>query len=380
MSLCFHLLESRLWLRLILISIAVLGQCLRSETALQLSDSSGSSGSRIDVALKLFNSDAVSGAQIDLWVDPEVAEIESIEGSLGNAGHTIDSQALGGGRVRVVIYSNDSEVLSAETLLNLRILLNSTVGEGGRSVVAESVILADDRAGFVGSALIPNATFSGPDSSVVYNMGDSVSASSVAFDTNGSIDQVEFLVNGRRVGSDASPPYESDFPLRAFGNIQLSVQAIDDEGNRFETSRESYVVNFPQNLDSWLDVFFSSEERQNPDVGGLLADIDLDGRTTLMEYAFGLHPRASDVPQEFGFFRDSETGLYYFSFLRPTGVTEVDYRLELSNELETWSVLGVAESAEIIPVDDFIEKVRIPLEETEGGAQFGRIQMESVAP
>lgn len=352
---------------------------LLGKTSVQLSDSSGTSGTTVEVSLSLFTNEAVSAAQIDLYLDPAVAQIESILGTAVNSGHTIDSEELGVGRVRVVVYSSDSSLLASEELLVLGVLLKATVAESDRSVVVERIKLASSRAGFVGASLIPNATFAGPDSSVVYQLGNSVLASSVAFDTDGSIERVDFLVNGKRVASDALAPFESDFQLREFGIVSLSAQAIDNDGNIFKTSAENYVVTFPSSLDAWLDVFFSDEEQQDPAVGALLADADFDGNSTLMEFALGLNPRRGEGPRSFGFFKDEVSGAYYFSLLRPVGLTEVDYTLEFSNELESWISMGEIGTAEVIQINEFVEEVRFPVLNPEGSNLFGRILLERKA-
>ncbi|MCZ6671535.1 MAG: hypothetical protein O7C75_01210, partial [Verrucomicrobia bacterium] len=312
---------------------------LNARTSLQLGDSTGLAGNTIDVPLNLFTGDVVSGAQIDLYADPAVATIATVTGSLAGAGHIVDSEDLGEGKTRVVVYSPNNSSLFSNILIDLQIVLKSTIEENERSVIVESVKLADESAGFVNTALVPHATFSGPDSSVVYKMGDEVSASSVAFDTNESVDRVEFLVDGWPVVSDTEPPYEMIFPLHYFGNVTLSARAVDNDGNMFESTTEDYVVTFPPTLADWLDVFFTPGEQSDPNIGALLADIDLDNQATLMEYAMGLHPRRRDGPRESGFFQDGQTGVYQFGYLRPVGVTDILYTLQVSNDMETWSAL-----------------------------------------
>lgn len=53
----------------------------------------------------------------------------------------------------------------------------------------------------------------------------------------------------------------------------------------------------------WQATYFNGEELENPEVSGMSADADGDGRVNLLEYAFGLHPRkgdASPVSDELG--------------------------------------------------------------------------------
>lgn len=349
-------------------------------TSLQLGDSTGTNGSTISVPLRLYTSEDVRGAQFDLYLDPAIATLAGVTGSAAGPTHTVDFQSLGSGVTRVVVFSQSNATLSPEVLVDLEVQLNATVNENERSVVVNSVTLANARAEFVSAALIPNATFTGPDSSVIYNMGDEVSVSSLAFGTSEPLDRVEFLVNGQQVASDSEAPYESGFALRQFGEVKLSVLAIDVGGKRFQSSAVNYIVRFPENLDSWLDVFFTEEEQGEGGIGALLADADFDGNTTLAEFAFGLNPLASEVPRLFGFFQDPETGVYYFSYVRPAGMTEVDYTFELSDQLDGWSVFDEAGSTEINPISDYLEEVRITFPVEESSPLFGRILLRKVAP
>jgi hypothetical protein len=280
----------------------------------------------------------------------------------------------------VVVYSLSNDFLFSKALIDIQLVLRSTVGENERSVIVESVKLADEGARFVGSALIPNATFSEPDSSVVYKMGDGVSASSIAFDTDDSINRVEFLVNGWSVASDTNPPYEMDFPLHYFGNITLSARAFDNDGNSFDTNAEDYLVTFPPTLEDWLDVFFSPAEQVDPNIGALTADIDFDNMATLMEYAMGSHPRRRDGPRESGFFQNAQSGLYQFGYVLPVGVSDIKYTLQVSDDVTHWTDSPANGSMEIIPISNYFEEVRFSLFELQEPRQFGRILLEKVDP
>ena len=348
---------------------------LHGKTSIQLGDSTGTAGNTIDVPLNLFTGDAVSGAQIDLYADPSIAEIATITGSLAGTGHIVDSEDFGDGRVRVVVFSQSNDFLFSEVLIDLQLVLKSTINENDRAVIVESVILADEGAGFVNSALIPHATFSGPDSSVVYKMGDQVSADSIAFDTNGSVDRVEFLVDGWPVASDTEPPYSGAFPLHYFGNVTISARAVDNDGNTFQAG-EDYIINFPPTFEDWLDVFFSSEEQSDQNIGGLLADIDLDSQATLAEYAMGLHPRRRDGPRVSGFFQNSSSGTYQIGYLRPFGVSGINYTLQVSENMTDWLAPSPTATMEIIRVGTYLEEVRFSMIDLQSPRQFGRILIE----
>lgn len=353
---------------------------LNARTSLQLGDSTGASGASIEVPLNLFTQDPVSGAQIDLYANPALAEIVNVAGSSAGEGHSIDTEDFGEGRVRVLVYSSTNEILFTEALIDLELKLNATIEENARAVIVENITLADAEANFLNAALIPHATFSGPDDSVIYKMGDAVIADSVAYGTKAEVERVEFLVDGWAAASDSEPPYEGNFPLHYFGNITISARAVDKDGNRFESSPKHYEVTFPPTYEDWLAIFFTSEEQLDPDLGILSADSDFDGQTTFEEYAMGLHPRNRDGPRESGFFRNMRDGSYEFGYTRPVGVSGVNYTLQTSNNMVNWMDAGANGSMEIIPISNYLEEVRFTLFDLALPREFGRVLIEKAGP
>jgi len=375
----YFLFKQRMKLLFLFLTVGLI-QGLDARTSIQLGDSTGLAGNTIDVPLNLFTGDAVTAAQIDLYADPSVATIAAVTGSSAGANHIVDSENLGEGKTRVVVYSESNSFLFSNILIDLQLVLQSTVEENERSVIVESIQVSDASAGFVSSALVPHATFSGPDASTVYKMGDEVSASSVAYDTNESVDRVEFLVDGWPAVSDTEPPYQMNFPLHYFGNVTISARAVDNDGNMFESTAEDYIVTFPPTMEDWLDVFFTPAEQLDPDIGALLADTDFDGQATLLEYAMGLHPWRRDGPRESGFYQDALTGSYQLGYIRPVGVSNINYTLQVSNDMDSWFPLGASGTMEIIPVSNYFEEVRFTLLDLEEPRQFGRVLIEQVDP
>jgi len=248
------------------------------------------------------------------------------------------------------------------------------VGENERAIAVESIQLADDGAGFVNAALVPNATFVGPDDSVVYRMGDSVSASGTAYGTGTEVDRVEFLVDGWSASADSEAPYEMNFPLEYFGNITISARAFDREGNWFESGSTTYQVDFPPTYADWLDVFFTPAEQSDTAIGETGADVDVDGHSTLLEYAMGLHPRRGDGPSESGFFRDSQTGTYSFGFIKPVGVDGLSYTLQVSDDLENW--FDTNGTLDVLLINNYWEEVRFSMLNLKEPREFGRVLIE----
>ena len=347
-------------------------------TTLQLGDSTGEAGSSVEVPLQFTTSDVVSAVEIDLYSDPDVATIATVSGSDAGSNHIVDSEALDEeGKTRVIVYSTQNDFLFSEVLVDIQVVLKTALGENERALSVESVRVADDSASTVNATLVPYASFEGPDSSIVYQMGDQAGGSATAYGTGTDVDRVEFLVDGWSVASDSEPPYEMNFPLEYFGQIVISARAYDKEGNWYESGSTVYQVDFPPTLQAWLDVFFSSAEQSDQNIGGLLADLDLDGNSTLLEYAMGLHPRRSDGPRESGFFQDPGTGLYHFGYIRPVGVQGVSYTFQVSPDLDSWTDANGLISTEINPLNNYWEEVRFTLDDLQQPREFGRILIES---
>ena len=368
--------------RLVLVGLSLLAWThLSARTTLQLSDSTGTAGTTIQVDLQLNTDDPVTAAQIDLFADPNVADITNISSSDAGAGHIMDMQDLGDGRIRIVVYSSSSELLISEVLLDLEVSLQSNVEENDRSIAVEEVVLATNNAQWVHTELVPNAVLtSAPDSSVEYKMGDEVNASSVAYGTSAELDRVEFLVDGWPAGSDSEPPYSMSFPLHYFGDVTISARAVDKDGNFFVTASEDYVVTFPPTYEDWLDVFFSEAEQGNPDIGGLAADEDLDLISTLAEYAMGLHPRRRDGPRESGFTQNRQTGGFEFSYLRPSDVVNLSYTVQVSDNLDNWVAINPAATQEVVPSGPYLEEVRFSISQLQEPQRFSRVLIEQTAP
>lgn len=354
---------------------------LAAGTQLQLGDSTGKAGTTFTVSLQLITSDVVSGAQIDLAVDPAVATVASVSGSDAGANHIVDSEPVDEtGRTRVVVYSTSNDALFSEALLDIQLVLKANVSQNDRSVWVEEVRLSDDSARFVDGSLVPNAIFSAPDSTVVYKMGDQVGGTAVAYGTGTDVERVEFLVDGWSVVADTGPPYEMNFPIEYFGNITISARAYDKDGHWFESGSETYQVDFPASLQAWLDVFFSTGDQANQNVGALLADLDQDGNSTLLEYVMGLHPRRGDGPRESGFFQDPQSGLYHFGYIRPVGVEGISYTFQVSPDLDNWIDANGVISTEVVPLTNYWEEVRFTLTDLQEPREFGRVLIENTNP
>jgi hypothetical protein len=88
---------------------------------------------------------------------------------------------------------------------------------------------------------------------------------------------------------------------------------------------------------AWRAARFSSVEIQTPGIGGVDADPDGDGSANLIEYAFGLNPRAPDSPT---FDARVTTGpvnpFLIANYQRIHGAADLDFTWSVSTNLLTW--------------------------------------------
>jgi hypothetical protein len=106
---------------------------------------------------------------------------------------------------------------------------------------------------------------------------------------------------------------------------------------------------FPATLsyEAWRAKHFTSGELADPTVSGDNADPDGDGLANLLEYANGVDPRTSSPAPRLTAAFDSEgtEPQFVVSFRRLLLAHEIDYTLESSDDLKSWSSVS-AETSE----------------------------------
>ncbi|KXF83071.1 Ig-like domain-containing protein [Enterovibrio coralii] len=80
-------------------------------------------------------------------------------------------------------------------------------------------------------AIVPTVSFTSPADNATVLAGSTVSLAVDATDADGSVSGVEFLADGKSVGTDNSAPYSVDWLASGLGNVNLSAVATDNEGN-----------------------------------------------------------------------------------------------------------------------------------------------------
>jgi chitodextrinase len=87
----------------------------------------------------------------------------------------------------------------------------------------------------------PTISITSPTSGASFIAGSTVSIAANAADAGGSVTLVEFLVNGTKVGEDATSPYQFNWTA-VKGSVTLTARATDNDGNKTLSSAIAITV------------------------------------------------------------------------------------------------------------------------------------------
>lgn len=76
---------------------------------------------------------------------------------------------------------------------------------------------------------LPTVNITSPQNNAVFSVGEEITISATASDTDGSIDRVNFIVNDNFYRSDASAPYSQTFAPETAGTYRFRARAIDND-------------------------------------------------------------------------------------------------------------------------------------------------------
>jgi len=96
------------------------------------------------------------------------------------------------------------------------------------------------------------------------------------------------------------------------------------------------TVNVLWTFASYQQQYFSAAELADPTISGQTADPDGDGLNNLEEYAFGLNPRQPDAASALQTM-DTSSGYLTLTFIRRHDVGDLNYIVEVSDDLFTWN-------------------------------------------
>lgn len=111
-----------------------------------------------------------------------------------------------------------------------KLIVDFTVGSGGSNNVPPTVSLTN------------------PADGAQVDEGQNLTLSANATDSDGSISEVQFFVNGNVVGSDSSSPYSVNWTANTAGNYSLYAIATDNDGDTTQSASVSITVNGTGNV------------------------------------------------------------------------------------------------------------------------------------
>jgi chitinase len=104
---------------------------------------------------------------------------------------------------------------------------------------ALSAVASDNRGGTATSTavnitvkanVLPTVSISNPSTGAKMMQGEAITITVTASDTDGVVQQVEFLANNQVICTDTAPPFECLYQPADSGDVQLTARATDDRG------------------------------------------------------------------------------------------------------------------------------------------------------
>ena len=95
--------------------------------------------------------------------------------------------------------------------------------------------------------LAPSVSISSPTAGATFSVGDEVTISATASDSDGSISSIEFFVNGSSIGVDTSAPYSASFAI-GDGSFSITTIATDDQSTSTTSSGLNIAGLIPLNV------------------------------------------------------------------------------------------------------------------------------------
>ena len=117
-------------------------------------------------------------------------------------------------------------------------LLRVAFGSGGFNIS----YLELERTGGSANAL-PTASITSPTEGASFTVGSSISIAADASDSDGTISQVEFFVNGNSIGTDETSPYAIAWTPEAAGTFSITASATDNSNAAVTSEAVSITVN-----------------------------------------------------------------------------------------------------------------------------------------
>lgn len=149
------------------------------------------------------------------------------------------------------------------------------------------------------NVVLPTVNLTSPSDGAYYSNPQAISLAANASDGDGSIDRVEFKVNGSTVGTDFSAPYSVNYNLPADGSYDIIATAYDNDGNSQDSPSRTVTVGvvsqtIEKRINSSMD---DVEERDNGDMYTNSSDVELVYDGSRGNQVIGLRFTDISIPQ-----------------------------------------------------------------------------------
>ena len=126
--------------------------------------------------------------------------------------------------------------------------------------------------GYIGNP--PTVSITSPLDDTYYPTLQTINIQADAQDSDGTISQVEFFVDGNSIGTDNSAPYSMNYAIPAFGSYSITAKATDNDNNEVASAPISILVGTINTVAS-LGVG-SDDAEQNSSGGVNITSTDLE--------------------------------------------------------------------------------------------------------
>lgn len=351
------------------------------QTRLSIGQRTGQSGGSLSTPIEIASEDGLVGLQMDLDFDAGAVDITGITPETFATDHTLRSELVESGKRRLLIYSPTNAELDNQVIGDAELSLLSGYS-GGAAFTFSQLRFVDETGTVLNLSLAPFVRLESPVAQSSLDELSTVTLNSVAFETQGNVTHVEFLVDGRIIATDTRSPYSASWQVDTIGNTMLSAIAYDADGDSSPSPQTLVSVQASELLQTWREANFNESERTDGSISGLVADPDGDRIMNFLEYAFGLDPRKADhsgLPQS-SIETIGDQQFLTLQYEKPESLQTLNYVFEVSDDLVNWVNTTDSVVKESLGVDGGKERVRgqlvAPIISDSPQKQFIRIRVE----
>ncbi|AIW19727.1 chitinase [Vibrio coralliilyticus] len=191
----------------------------------QCDTSGGNAAPEVSISSPVNNAEIPEGTVTTIQ-----ASASDSDGNIDQVTFLVDGQNIA--TVTQAPYQADWTAVAGATTIS--VIATDNENATSETQIAISVTLA-------GEPIPPSVTLTSPSGSEQLTEGDLLTLSANASDTDGSVDKVEFFVDGQLIASDTSAPYETTW-TSVSGTHNFKAKATDNDNQTTSTQEVSLVV------------------------------------------------------------------------------------------------------------------------------------------